>query len=159
MSNIIMQKTGPAQLSPRLVPEEAANMIRELFRWNPLHELGAMRVSTFAPAFEVRETKDRFVFKADVPGVKEQELEITLAGNRLAVSGGREEEKVEETDTYFTAERTYGSFARSFVLPEGIDTEHVQAGVRDGVLTIVIPKAPEMKPRKIQLEGGGKLKA
>ena len=156
MANIQLNRT---QLSPKLVPDDAINMIRELFRWNPLNEMASAYLPTFNPTFEVRETKDRFIFKADVPGVKEQALEITLSGNRLNIAGEREKELVDESETYFTAERVYGAFNRSFVLPEGIDVEHVQAGVKDGVLTIIVPKAEEMKPKKIALEASGKIRS
>jgi HSP20 family protein len=107
----------------------------------------------------VRETRDRYVFKADMPGVKEPDIEVNVTGNRLSIAGTRATEEFEETDTIYTEERTFGNFARSFVLPEGADLEHVQAALRDGVLTVVIPKVPEVKPRKIALEAGGKLKA
>src|SRR6202012_5898887 len=95
--------------------------------------------ATCAPAFEVRETADRYVFKADMPGMKETNVDINVTGNRLSVTGTRETEQIEQTDTVYTEERTFGTFARSFVLPEGADVDHVQAALKEGVLTIVIP--------------------
>ena len=96
------------------------------------------------------------MFTADLPGVKEKDLDLSLTGNRLTVSGKREEEKKEEDERWFTYERSYGAFSRSFTLPDGVDTEHVGAELKEGVLRVSIPKKPELKPRKIELEPGGK---
>lgn len=77
------------------------------------------REGGFVPDFEVKETQDAFIFKADVPGVEEKDLEITLAENRLTISGKREEERRDESDRYYAYERNYGSFSRTFTLPGG----------------------------------------
>ncbi len=106
----------------------------------------------FAPAFEVKETKDAYIFKADVPGIKEKDLEVTLTGNRLTLAGKREVENEEQGETYYSCERSYGSFSRSFTLPEGVDTEHVHADLAAGVLTIAITKLPEVQARKIAVK-------
>ncbi len=131
-------------------------MVRELMHWDPFRELGVVssRNLTFVPSFEVKETKDGYVFKADLPGIKEKDLDISLTGNRLTVSGHREEEKQEEGERYFTYERAYGSFSRSFTLPEGVDAEHVQAELKEGVLTLSVAKKPEVKAKKIELKPG-----
>jgi len=158
MPNITVQK--PSLPYPLIGAEDPIQMIRELFQWSPLRQLAAGLPSpSFAPAFEVRETRDRYVFKADMPGVKEADIEVNVTGNRLSIAGTRQTEQYEESDTVYTEERAFGAFARSFVLPEGADLTHVQAALREGVLTIVIPKVPEVKARKIALETGGKLKA
>ena len=68
------------------------------------------------------------------------------------MSGKREEERKEKGDVFYTWERTYGAFTRSFTLPEGIDAEHVEAELKDGVLTIVAPKKPELKPHRISVK-------
>jgi HSP20 family protein len=129
-------------------------------RWDPFRELsrgvtGGGDLAGFVPSFEVKETKDSYIFKADLPGVKEDQVDISLTGNRLTISGQRQEEKKDEGDTYFTYERSYGSFSRAFTLPEGIDPDHVQAELKEGVLTVVVPKKPEVQPKRIQLQGGG----
>jgi HSP20 family protein len=155
MPNITVQKQSLPY--PFVGAEDPIQMFRELFNWAPRHHL--LAPATFAPAFEVRETTDRYVFKADMPGVKDPDLEINVTGNRLSVSGKRETEQIESSDTVYAEERSFGAFARSFVLPEGADLAHVQAALREGVLTIVIPKSAEVKPRKIPLETGGKLRA
>ncbi|MFN7135345.1 MAG: Hsp20/alpha crystallin family protein, partial [Myxococcales bacterium] len=107
----------------------------------------------FVPRFEVKETKDGYVFKADLPGVDEKDVDVSLTGNRLTISGRREAEERKEGETYFAYERSFGSFSRTFTLPEGVDTEHVDAELKNGVLTIQLGKRAEMKPRKIALKG------
>jgi HSP20 family protein len=110
-------------------------------------------VAGFLPSFEVKETKDSYVFKADLPGVKQEDLNISLTGNRLTISGQRNEEKKDEGETHYVHERSFGSFSRSFSLPEGIDAEHVQADLKDGVLNVVVPKKPEVQPKRILIKG------
>lgn len=129
-------------------------MMREVMRWDPFRELTPLFSAEepggiFVPDVDVKETPSAFVFKADVPGMKEKDIEVSLTGNRLTLSGKREEEKREEKETYFATERTYGSFTRSFTLPAGTDPEHVAADLKDGVLTVTVPKTADVQPRKI----------
>ncbi len=115
---------------------------------------GRQGLPTFVPAFEVKETKEAFIFKADVPGVEEKDLEITLTGDRIVVSGKRESEKREESDRFYAYERSFGSFSRAFTLPEGVDADHVQADLKGGVLTLTLPKRPEVQPKRIKVASG-----
>lgn len=121
----------------------------------------AGREAGFVPDFEVKETKDSFIFKADLPGVEEKDINITLAENMLTISGKREEERREEEDRYYAYERTYGTFTRTFTLPLGVDSEKAQAEFKNGVLTIRVPKRAESQPKRILVGGerGGKVKA
>jgi len=133
-------------------------------RWDPFAELPALptfepSAVTFVPAFEVKETNDSYVFKADVPGIKEQDLEITLTGDRLTVRGKRESEKEEKQDTYYAYERSYGSFVRSFAVPQGANADQARADLKDGVLTLVLPKRPEVQAKHIAIKSGEKAKA
>ncbi len=152
MANMI-RRGEPGALEPTR-SWEPFDMIREMMHWDPFRELGVVgaRAVAFVPAFEVKETKDEYVFRADMPGVKEKDLEIALTGNRLTVSGKREEEKREEGECYYTYERSYGRFSRSFTLPEGIDPEHVHAELKEGVLTLGVAKKPQVKPKRIELK-------
>jgi HSP20 family protein len=133
-------------------------MMRDLLRWDPFSEMtpfaGIDRGIAFTPQFEVKETQDGYVFKADLPGVKESDLDISVTGNRLTVSGRREAEERHEGETYYAYERSYGSFTRAFTLPDGVDADHVNAELRDGVLALRVPKKPEAQPKKIELKGG-----
>jgi HSP20 family protein len=134
--------------------------MRELIGFDPFEQMGRMvggqeQTWNFVPAFEVKETKDAYIFKADLPGVKEGDLDITLTGDRLTISGKRETEKEDESDRFYAYERSYGSFSRSFTLPEGVDGEHCAAELKDGVLNLRLPKVPEVQPKRITVGVGG----
>jgi HSP20 family protein len=125
-----------------------------LLTWDPFEEMRRILAPPemgFVPSFDVKETKDAYVFKADLPGIEEKDLELTLTGNRLTVSGKREEERKEEEGQYYTYERKYGSFTRSFTLPEGVDLEGLTADLENGELSIRVPKKPELISKKIPL--------
>ncbi|MFP2934376.1 Hsp20/alpha crystallin family protein [Pyxidicoccus sp. 3LG] len=138
------------------------SQMQELLNWDPFEVMtqlmaggGRGEPRSFAPAFEVKESSDAFIFKADLPGVQEKDLDISLTGDRLVVSGKRESEKREENERYFAYERSFGSFSRAFTLPEGVDAEHVSAELKDGVLRLTLPKLPEVQPRRIKVGVGG----
>lgn len=152
MANLIRRSEGGLLEPSRLL--DPLEMMRDLMQWDPFRELGVVsgRSVAFVPSFEVKETKDGYVFRADLPGIKEKDLDVSLTGNRLTVAGRRDEEERKEDERYFTYERTYGAFSRSFTLPEGVDGESVQAELKDGVLTLTLAKKPEVKARKIELK-------
>lgn len=136
-------------------PWEPYRLMNELGRWDPFKELGwpltQMDLSTFSPSFEVKETPGAYVFRADLPGVKNEDVDIHVEGNRLNIRGKREAEKREDNETYHAYERSFGSFSRSFLLPEPVAAEHVHAELKEGVLTLSVPKSPEARPQKIQV--------
>ena len=113
---------------------------------------------TWNPGFEVRETDDAILFKADLPGIRNEDLDISLSGNQLVISGKRDHEQEQDEGQYYTYERTYGNFTRSFALPESVDLDQIHSDLKDGVLTLVAPKKPGAKPqrRKIQIGSGSK---
>ena len=131
-------------------------MMSELLRWDPFREVGmgqsqASAGFPFAPAFDVHETADAYVFRADLPGLPDDAVEVAVTGNRLTVSGQRSEEKTEEGHRIHLVERRYGSFSRSFALPDGVNSDSIEAQLEQGVLRITVPKKPEVKPRRISL--------
>ncbi len=131
-------------------------MMRDMLRFDPLRDVGLFdvnfnRMRTYNPRFDVRETREAYLFEADLPGMKENDVTISVIGNRLDVSGRREQQNVQESDNWYTAERTYGQFNRSFMLPDGVDCDNIKADIRDGVLCVTAPKRPEVQPRRIQL--------
>ena len=157
MANLTVNK-GTAVPAPSMSRWDPFGSLREFMRWDPFREIAPLaavdRLNDLDAPFEVKETKEGYTFKADVPGIKENDIAINLSGNRLSVSGKREEEKKHESETYFSYERSYGSFTRSFTLPEGIDSEKVQASLKDGVLSILVPKKPEAQPKKVAIKTG-----
>ncbi|MEO8702943.1 MAG: Hsp20/alpha crystallin family protein [Kofleriaceae bacterium] len=122
---------------------------RELLSWDPF--FGGRPVSAFAPAFEVKETVDAFILKADLPGVSEADLDIAVHNAVLTVSGTRHAEERKDGESFALYERQFGSFSRSFALPDLADGEKIGAKLEHGVLTLTVGKKAEAKPRKIAL--------
>lgn len=129
---------------------DAFQVARDLLSWDPF--FGGRQVSAFVPAFEVKETNEAFILKADVPGVAESDLDIAVHNSVLTISGARKPEERKEGEAYALYERQYGSFSRSFALPETADGERVEAKLDSGVLTLAIAKKAEAKPRKIAVQ-------
>ena len=156
MANLIRRTEAPSETPAVWDP---FRLMRDFINWDPFAEMAPSLIrageSVFSPRFEVKETKNAYVFKADLPGLEEKDLEITVTGSRVTVSGKREAENEDEGETYYAYERSYGSFSRSFTLPEGADADHAEADLRNGVLTLSIPKLPEHQPKKISLKGLG----
>ena len=110
------------------------------------------------PSFEVRETENGYVFKGDLPGAKSEDIDVSVVGNRLEIRGKREQETEQDESTWHTYERSYGSFARAFTLPETADLDNIRSDLRDGVLTLVVPKKAQAAPqrRKVPIGAGTK---
>ena len=129
--------------------------MRELMGFDPFEQTGRLAGGDsswgFVPAFEVKETQSAYLFKADLPGVKESDLDITVTGDRITISGKRESEQHDESDRFYAYERNFGSFSRSFTLPEGVDPANCVADLKDGVLHLRLPKLPEVQPKRIQV--------
>jgi HSP20 family protein len=160
MANITIQKENgsrqPVQSGELMRQADPFRMMRDMLRWDPFREMEPIFPANlqfgFSPDIEVKETAESYLFKADVPGVKESEINVSLTGNRLTISGERNEEKEEKTETYYSCERKYGNFSRSYTLPEGIDAEHIRAELKAGVLTVAVPKVPAAQPKKIAVK-------
>jgi HSP20 family protein len=106
-------------------------------------------------AFDMYETGDDYVITATLPGLRPEDLELQVQGNTLTITGEtKADEKEGEQRTYHTRERRFGRFSRQVTLPSGINADKVQASLEHGVLTLHIPKAEEMKPRRIQVTAG-----
>lgn len=161
MANIIRRNERRplnADLAPMFSPMwEPLQLLRELGSLRPfesLREIGPMMMERgFAPRFDVKETRDAYVFTADVPGVREDDIEISVAGNHLSINGRREEEERHEEDQYYAYERSFGTFARTFALPDGADPDRVTAEFKNGVLRISVGKRPEVQSRRVSISG------
>jgi HSP20 family protein len=106
--------------------------------------------------FDMYETDDEYVVSAALPGLKPEDLEITAQGNVLTISGETksDESTSSEQRTYHMRESHYGRFSRQVTLPASVQTDRIQANLENGVLTLHVPKAEEVKPRRIQVQGG-----
>lgn len=112
----------------------------------------AVNTRSFTPAIDIRTGNDALVFACDVPGVKAEDLDITLENQVLTIKGVRKFDSGQQGQLLLG--RSYGEFSRSFALPDYVDAEKLSANLADGVLTVTIPKQPKAKPRKIQIGGG-----
>jgi HSP20 family protein len=109
-------------------------------------------LSGSAPAVDVYEDKDNFVVKAELPGMKKEDIEVTLHDGSLSLSGERKsEEKWEDAEVY-RAERFFGRFQRTVALPGAVDAGKIKAQYRDGILTVTLPKSEEAKPKQIDVQ-------
>jgi HSP20 family protein len=144
-----------------------------LTRWEPFREFATLQdrinrvfresysgsqdeslTSTFAPAVDVYEDEHKVSLKIEVPGIDEKDIDVRVENNTLTVHGERKIEKEEKEENYRRVERQYGSFTRTFTLPQTVDTEKVSANYDKGVLKITLPKKAEAKPKQIKVNVG-----
>ena len=104
------------------------------------------------PAVDVKETDSEYLMEVELPGLSEKDVEVKLDNKLLTISSRKEENKEEKKDGYLIRERRSSSFARSFVLPEGIDREKISAEFKNGVLNLSFPKSPAAKPKTIEVK-------
>lgn len=146
--------------------------MNKIVRWQPVNDLVSLRdamdrlfedswVSSGGlaapsnwtePTLDIYETPNDVVVKAVVPGVKPEDVEITLTGSRLSIQGETKEETEDKNKNYIRRESRYGSFSRTFELPTGIQTDKADAKFDNGILTITLPKAEEVKPKSIKVK-------
>ncbi|NCO37739.1 MAG: molecular chaperone [Armatimonadetes bacterium CG_4_10_14_3_um_filter_66_18] len=143
-----------------------------LTRWDPLREMDHLRhqvnrlfeetmprpqassdvaAAGWTPAVDIRETTQAIVLEADLPGLRKEDIEVSLNGDTLSLSGARLPTETEEPARHHRAERSLGRFHRSFALEVPADPEAVEASYRNGVLQIIVPKAEQAKPKQITL--------
>ncbi len=110
------------------------------------------REQTWSPAVDIYEDKDTIVVKAELPGVKKDDVTIEIKENVLVLTGERKHEQETKKENYHRIERVYGTFSRSFTLPDSVKLDQVEAQYKDGVLEIRLPKAETAKPKAIPIE-------
>jgi HSP20 family protein len=134
--------------------EEAFNRPFFGFNWAPFrqmaHEFGA--TGEMAPSCDVYEEGGQFVVKAELPGISRDEINLKVVDNNLVITGEKKSEEKIERSNYSRLERYHGSFSRSIALPEGLDTEHVKATCKDGILEVRIPRTEQSQVRQIKVE-------
>lgn len=113
----------------------------------------------WAPAIEVFEKEDKFVVRAELPGMKEEDIDVSVVGNTLTIKGERKAESEVKEEDYYCCERSYGSFYRAITLPTNVDTEKIEASYGDGILEVNLPKAPEAKEKKVTITAKKKEKS
>jgi len=141
-----------------------------LARWEPFRDLVSLRddfgplfetffsrlprddEGFFAPAIDIIENNGNIEVKAELPGMKKDEMEVKIHDNVLYISGERKQEKEIKDKTFHRIERCYGKFSRSIMLPTEVEADKVKASYKDGVLNIVLPKSESAKPKQIEVE-------
>lgn len=134
--------------------ETASRMSRlfdEAFRNGIATQDGSL-VGSWMPAVDVLEEKDAVRIAIELPGVKPEDVQITVENRILTVRGQKHQAAQEQTERVHRFERTWGAFERSFTVPETVDTDRVSAAYEHGVLTVSLPKVERAKPRQIQVE-------
>lgn len=106
----------------------------------------------WSPLVDVHETKDNILLQVELPGVKQEDIQVSVEGDTLTLKGERKREAEVKEDQYHRIERSYGRFERSILLPSVVDPNRVKATYRDGVLEIQLPKKEEAKPKEIKVE-------
>ncbi|MBM4126715.1 MAG: Hsp20/alpha crystallin family protein [Nitrospira sp.] len=147
-----------------------------LVRWDPFRELEDMSerlnrvfarpaartsggkeqltVADWIPTVDISETDGEYLIKAELPEVKKEDVKVTVEDGVLTLQGARHQEKEEKGKKYHRVERSYGSFVRSFTLPESVDEGGVKAEYKDGVLNLHLPKTEKVKPKAIEVKVG-----
>lgn len=145
-----------------------------LTRWDPFNEMLSLREAMsqlfedsvvapgtlrrgqggFAPALDVSETEDSYRVEVAVPGLKPEDLQITFENNVLSIKGELRQESEDKKRNYHRTERRYGSFQRTIALPSTVKADAIQAALTNGILRLDIPKAEEVKPRRITVQVG-----
>ncbi len=106
----------------------------------------------WSPAIDMYDAKDNVVIKADLPGLKKEDIEVSVQDNVLTIKGEKKRSSEAKEDDYLRTERFFGTFYRSITLPTEVDRDRIQAKFKDGVLELVLPKKEEVKPKQIQID-------
>ena len=133
------------------IREEMNRLFDSFFSGQPEHRRGLLE-GEWAPSVDVAETDEDIVVTAELPGVKQEEVDITIADGVLTLKGEKNEEKEVKEKNYHRIERTYGSFQRSISLPTGTEAGKAKATYKDGILCVTIPKVEEAKPKQIKID-------
>ena len=107
--------------------------------------------AAWAPALDVKETKENIVVTAEIPGLNAKEVEVTISGDLLTIKGEKKQEKEEKDESYHLIERRYGSFSRSIRLTTDVDPKNIKASHKEGILTIILPKSEKAKEKQVEI--------
>ncbi len=130
------------------------NLMDRLFEetWAPMERTGTIEGLALVPRVDMYETDDEVVVKATIPGVKPEDLEITVTGNVLTIKGEVKEEKEEKDVNFIRKERLFGTFRRDLTLPVDVDVDKAKAEFENGILTLHLPKVETAKPKRLEVK-------
>jgi HSP20 family protein len=152
-----MERWRPRSLLTWNPTEEMERLLEEPFlsQW-PLLRVGWGRTPrhemAWAPALEMYEKDNNFVVKAELPGVKKDDVDVSIAGDALTIKGQKKASKEIKDEDYYRCESQYGSFSRTITLPAAVDAKKIEASYENGVLEIHVPKAKEAVPTKVEIK-------
>jgi HSP20 family protein len=139
----------------RLEPVRGLSTLQDQFNWlfneSLRHAPEESAWAMWAPAVDIYETPNELVVKADLPDVNDKDIDVRVENNLLTIGGERKFEKSVPEENFLRIERTYGSFSRSFSLPNTVNAEAIGAEYKNGVLTVTLPKREESKPRQVKV--------
>jgi HSP20 family protein len=121
-------------------------------RLNQAFDFERESFSNWCPPVDIYEDRDEVVLKAELPGMKKEDIDVRVENNVLTLNGQRKQEKEAKEDGYFRSERSYGTFSRSFTLPTTVDVKKISASYKDGILTVQLPRLEESKPKQIDVK-------
>jgi HSP20 family protein len=156
--------------------KDLEEIIMAITRWDPFREVVALQnrmnslfrdfsgngdndvltTASFVPAVDIYEDEHKVALKVEVPGIRQEDLDIRVENSTLTVRGERKLEKEEKEENFHRIERRYGNFYRAFTLPNTVDTEHIEASCENGVLQLTLNKKAEAKPKQIKVNIGSK---
>lgn len=155
MSGLTRWEPFRTQLNPWRELEEVQKRLSAIWGGAPAKAGGqkeAISVAEWSPLVDITEDEKEYLIKAELPDIKKDDVKLTVQDNVLAISGERKYEKEEKDTKYHRVERAYGSFLRSFTLPEDADGSKVAAEYKDGILKVHLPKSAQVKPKSIEVK-------
>ena len=151
-----MVMTGLTRWDPLKEMEELQNRLSGLFGRAPVRrgngEQESITVAEWAPLVDITEDDKEYLIKAELPEVKKEDVKVAVENGVLTISGERKSEKEERNKKFHRIERAYGSFERSFIVPDDADADKVIAEFKDGVLRVHLPKSEKAKPKQIEVK-------
>jgi len=141
---VIRRSNTPSRIWP-----ETTQLFDEFFNDFPFPTWDSSQRENWMPTVDILEKDGNLILRAEVPGMNQKDIDLKLEGNVLTMRGEKKSSEEEKHGNYHRVESSYGSFTRSFNLPETVDRDKIHADYKDGILTITIPQRPEVKPREI----------
>jgi HSP20 family protein len=154
----------------KLQRKEDAMADKYLSRWEPFRDMLSLRSDMdrlfsslfgglaeeregfWAPIVDIEEDNESIIVRAEIPGLKREDIKVSVQGNRLTITGERKQESETKNKTFHRVERSYGKFSRMITLPTDVDADKVKANYKDGILNITLPKPEAIKPKHIDVE-------
>jgi HSP20 family protein len=143
---------GRGQVAPLTAFRSEMDRLFDSFFREPFGGMELMEPDKWSPAIDIAEDDKEVTVRAEIPGIDPKDLDVTVVGEQLVLSGEKKESKETKEKGFYHSETRYGSFHRTVPLPEGVDTEHVDAQYNNGVLTLKMPKTPQAAKKRIEIK-------